>query len=219
MATPNASQPMNGDLALVEDLLVLARKTPLSYARQQMLLLILSTLQAVVQLESSPHPSFYNAFESSGGPSGNPEVQDDGENEGEDGEDVEDTGEDTVEDTGEDTVEDTGEDTVEDTRQPVVCRRKWYTLLPREHPYCDAIPRVHQSEVRPHIMTRLTQMLNGTVNVYEVERVWFNHQADGWNVVFTFQRSPLNHAYPIRFKEGWMKVGHLHIKESFPSLA
>jgi len=211
MATPNASQPMNGELALVEDLLRVARKTPPSYARQQVLLLILSTVQGVLQLESSPHPSFYNAFESSGGPSGNPEVQDDEENEGEDGEDVEDT--------GEDTVEDTGEDTVEDTRQPVGCRRKWYTLVKTKQERCDNIPHVPQSEVLPHIMTRLNQMLNGTVDVYEVERVWFNHQADGWNVVFTFQRSPLNHAYPIRFKEGWMKVGHLHIKESFPSLA
>jgi hypothetical protein len=215
MATPNA--PTHEDLDVAFELMVLARKTPrTSYAYQQLLLLILSTVQAAV-VESSPHPSFYNAFESSGGPSVNPEVQDDGENEGEDGENEGEDGENEGED-GED-VEDTGEDTIEDTRQPVGCPRKWYALLPREHPYCDAIPRVHQSEVRPHIMTRLNQMLNGTVDVYEVERVWFNHQADGWNVVFTFQRSPLNHAYPIRFKEGWMKVGHLHIKESFPSLA
>jgi len=201
MSTPNASQPINDDLDVVQELLVLARKTPPSYARQQVLQLILSTVQAVVQLESSPHPSFYSAFESSGGPSGNPEVQDDGENEGED-----------VEDTEEDTVE----DTVEDTRQLVGCPRKWYAFLPTTHPHSDAIPHVRESEVLPYIMTRLTQMLNGTVNVYEVERFWFNHGSNGWNVVFTFQRSPLNHAYPIRFKEGWMKVGHLHIKESFP---
>jgi hypothetical protein len=201
MATPNA--PIHKDLDVAFELMVLARKTDqTSYAYQQLLLLILSTVQAAV-VESSPHPSFYNAFESSGGPSVNPEVQDDGENEGEDGEDV----------------EDTGEDTVEDTRQPVGCRRKWYTLVKTKQERCDNIPHVPQSEVLPHIMTRLNQMLNGTVDVYEVERVWFNHQADGWNVVFTFQRSPLNHAYPIRFKEGWMKVGHLHIKESFPSLA
>jgi hypothetical protein len=204
MDTPNASQSID-DLAVVQQLLGVARKTPPSYARQQVLLLIISTVQAVVQLESSPHPSFYNAFESSGGPSGNPEVQDDGENEGEDGEDVEDTEEDTEEDTG------------EDTRQLVgrPRKKKWYTLLPTKHPHCKDIPHVRESEVVPHINTRLTQMLNGTVNVYEVERVWFNHASDGWNVVFTFQRSPLNHAYPIRFKEGWMKVGHLHIKESF----
>lgn len=211
MATPNASQPID-DLAVVQELLVLARKTDrTSYARQQVLLLILSTVQAVLQLESSPHPSFYNAFESSGGPSGNPEVQDDGENEGEDGEDVEDT--------GEDTVEDTGEDTVEDTRQPVGCQRKWYTLVKTKQERYDNIPPVPQSEVLPHIMTRLNQMLNGTVDVYEVERVWFNHQADGWNVVFTFERSPLKHAFPLDWKKGWMRVGHLHIKESFPSLA
>jgi hypothetical protein len=201
MATPNAST--NGDLDVAFELMVLARKTPqTSYAYKQLLLLILSTVQAAV-VESSPHPSFYNAFESSGGPSANPEVQDDGENEGEDGEDV----------------EDTEEDTGEDTHQPVGRPRDWYTFLPTMHPYCDAIPHVRGSDVIPYIMTRLAQMLNGKVNVYKVERVWFNHGSDGWNVVFTFERSPLNHAYPIRFKEGWMKVGHLHIKESFPSLA
>jgi hypothetical protein len=206
MATPNASQPID-DLAVVQELLVLARKTDrTSYAYKQLLLLILSTVQAAV-VESSPHPSFYNAFESSGGPSVNPEVQDDGENEGEDGEDVEDT--------GEDTREDTGEDTREDTHQPVGRPRNWYTFLPTMHPYCDKIPHMREPEVLPHIMTRLTQMLNGTVNVYKVERVSFNHGSDGWNVVFTFERSPLNHAYPIHWKEGWMKVGHLHIKESF----
>ena len=215
MATPNAYQPMNGDLALARDLLSVALNTPPSNARQQLLLLILSTVQTVIHIESSPHPSFYNAFESSGGPSGNPEVQDDGENEGEDGENEGEDGENEGEDV-EDTAEGTAEGTAEDTRQLVGRPKEWYALLPEEHPYCDAIPRVHQSEVRPYIMTRLTQMLNGTVDVYEVERVWFNHQADGWNVVFTFQRSPLNHAYPIRFKEGWMKVGHLHIKESIP---
>jgi hypothetical protein len=200
MATPNA--PIHKDLDVAFELMVLARKTDqTSYAYKQLLLLILSTVQAAV-VESSPHPSFYNAFESSGGPSANPEDEDDGENEGEDGD-------------GEDTGEEMGEDTGEDTRQLVGCPRKWYTLLKTEQPHCDDIPHVRESEVLPHIKTRLTQMLNGTVDVYEVERVWFNHQADGWNVVFTFQRSPLNHAYPIRFKEGWMKVGHLHIKESF----
>jgi hypothetical protein len=200
MTTPNDSQPIYDDLAVVQELLGVARKTPPSYARQQVLLLILSTVQAVVQLESSPHPSFYNAFESSGGPSGNPEVQDDGENEGEDGEDV----------------EEKEEDTGEDTSELVGIPRNWYSYLPTNHPHCDAIPHVHKTNVGPFIKTRLAQMLNGTVNVYEIERVWFNHASDGWNVVFTFERSPLNHAYPIRFKEGWMKVGHLHIKESFP---
>jgi hypothetical protein len=194
MATPNAST--NGDLDVAFELMVLARKTPqTSYAYKQLLLLILSTVQAAV-VESSPHPSFYNAFESSGGPSGNPEDEDDGENEGEEG-------------------EDTGEDTREDTPQLVGRPRYWYTFLPTMHPYCDAIPHVRGSDVLPHIMTRLIQMLNGTVNVYKVERVSFNHGSDGWNVVFTFERSPLNHAYPIHWKEGWMKVGHLHIKESF----
>jgi hypothetical protein len=193
MATPNASANKNLDVAF--ELMVLALKTPqTSYAYKQLLLLILSTVQAAV-VESSPHPSFYNAFESSGGPSDNPEVQDDGENEGEDG-------------------EDTGEDTREDTHQLVGCPRYWYSFLPTMHPYCDAIPHVRGSDVIPYIMIRLSQMLNGKVNVYKVERVWFNHGSDGWNVVFTFERSPLNHAYPIRFKEGWMKVGHLHIKES-----
>ena len=194
MATPNASESIN-DLGVVQELLVLARKTPPSYARQQV-------LQLILQLESSPHHSFYSAFESSGGPSGNPEVQDDGENEGEDGEDV----------------EDKGEDTGEDTRELVGIPMYWYSFLPTKpkHPDCDAIPYVRESDVLPHIMARLSQMLNGKVNVYKVERVWFNHGSDGWNVVFTFERSPLNHAYPIRFKEGWMKVGHLHIKESFP---
>ena len=209
MAAPNESQPINNDLDVVQELLVLARKTPPSYARQQVLQLILSTVQAVVQLESSPHPSFYSAFESSGGPSDNPEVQDDGENEGEDGENEGEDGED---------VEDKEEDTGEDTRELVGIPRYWYSFLPTKpkHPDCDAIPHVRESDVRPHIMARLSQMLNGKVNVYKVERVWFNHGSDGWNVVFTFERSPLNHAYPIRFKEGWMKVGHLHIKESFP---
>jgi hypothetical protein len=197
MATPNV--PIHEELDVAFELMVLARKTPrTSYAYQQLLLLILSTVQAAV-VESSPHPSFYNAFECSGGPSGNPEVQDDGENEGEDGEDV----------------EDTEEDTGEDTSQLVGIPRNWYSFLPTKHPHCNAIPYVRESEVLPHIMTRLAQMLNGKVNVYKVERVWFNHGSDGWNVVFTFERSPLNHAYPIRFKEGWMKVGHLHIKESF----
>ena len=211
MATPNASEPID-NLAVAQELLALARKTDqTSYTYQQLLLLILSTVQAAV-VESSPHPSFYNAFESSGGPSGNPEVQDDGENEGEDGENEGEDGENEGED-GED-VEDTGED----THQPVGRPRKWYALLPRKHPYCDAIPCVHQSEVRLHIMTRLIQMLNGTVNVYEIEHVWFNHQADGWNVVFTFERSPLNHALPLDWKKGWMKVGHLHIRESFQRL-
>jgi hypothetical protein len=213
MAAPNHAQSNNVEVAI--KLLESTRKIPSSnHAYLQLLMLTVSTLHLAIG-EVSSYPSFHNTFEYSGEPSGNPEQEDDEENEGEDGEDtVEDTGEDTVEDT----VEDTGEDTVEDTRQLVDCPTNWYALLPREHPYCAAIPPVHQSEVRPHIMTRLTQMLNGTVNVYEVERVWFNHQADGWNVVFTFEKSPFKHAYPLRGpkgKKGWMKVGHLHIKKSF----
>jgi hypothetical protein len=202
MAAPNHAQSNNVEVAI--KLLESTRKIPSSnHAYLQLLMLTVSTLHLAIG-EVSSYPSFHNTFEYSGEPSGNPEQEDDEENEGED---------------GEVTGEDTGEDTVEDTRQPVGCRRKWYTLLKTKQERCDNIPHVPQSKVLPHIMTRLTQMLNGTVDVYEVERVWFNHQADGWNVVFTFEKSPLNHAYPIRFKEGWMKVGHLHIKESFPSLA
>ena len=197
MATPNAPQPINEDLDVAHDLIVLARKTPrTSYAYQQLLLLILSTVQAAVA-ETSPYPSVHNAYVYRDMPS---HVQEDGEDGGEDG------GEE-----GGDTGEDTGED---NTRQVVGNPRKWYAFLKTKQEHCDDIPHVRQDDVRPYIMTRLTQMLNGTVDVYEVERVWFNHRDDGWNVVLTFVQSPLRHARPIRFKEGWLKVGHLHITES-----
>jgi len=205
MATPNVPQPINEDLDVAHELIVLARKTPrTSYAYQQLLLLILSTVQAAVA-ETSPYPSVHNAYAYRDMPS---PVQEDGEDNGED------NGEDTGEDTGEDNGEDTGED---NTRQLVGIPRKWYAFLKTKQEHCADIPHVRQDDVRPYIMSRLTQMLNGTVDVYEVERVWFNHRDDGWNVVFTFVQSPLRHARPIRFKEGWLKVGHLHIKESHTS--
>jgi hypothetical protein len=208
MATPNASKPID-NLAVVQDLVSVARRTPpSSYARQQVLLLILSTVQGVLHLESLPSFS----------PSSNPEVQDDGENEGEDGENEGKDGENEGED-GED-VEGTAEGTAEDTRQLVDRPKKeWYALVKKHQKGYEPIPDVAQFEVRPYIMARLTQMLNGTVDVYEVERVWFNHQADGWNVVFTFEKSPLKYAYPIDKpsidQKKWMKIGYLHIKESF----
>ena len=201
MATPNVPQPINEDLDVAHELIVLARKTPrTSYAYQQLLLLILSTVQAAAA-ETSPYPSVHNAYAYRDMPS--PVNEDDGEDEEEDGEDD-----------GEDTGEDTGED---NTRQLVGIPRKWYAFLKTKQEHCDDIPPVRQTDVLPYIMTRLTQMLNGTVDVYEVERVWFNHRDNGWNVVITFVQSPLPHARHIRFKEGWLKVGHLHIKESHTS--
>ena len=199
MATPNAPQSTNVEVA--HDLIVLARKTPrTSYAYQQLLLLILSTVQAAVA-ETSPYPSVHNAYAYRDMPS---PVQEDGE----------DNGEDNGEDTGEDTGEVTGED---NTRQVVGNPRKWYAFLKTKQDHCADIPHVRQEHVRPYIMTRLTQMLNGTVDVYEVERVWFCHVKNGWHVVFTCRTSPLRHARSIPFKEGWLKVGHLHIKEAYTS--
>ena len=206
MATPNVPQPINEDLDVAHELIVLARKTPrTSYAYQQLLLLILSTVQAAVA-ETSPYPSVHNAYAYRDMPS--PVNEDDGEDEEEDGEE-------DGEDTGEDTREVTGDD---NTRQLVGIPRKWwYAFLKTKQEHCDDIPHVRQIDVLPYIMTRLTQMLNGTVDVYEVERVWFCHVKNGWNVVFTCGTSPLRHARSIPFKEGWLKVGHLHMKEAYTS--
>ena len=219
MAAPNHAQSNNVEVAI--KLLESTRKIPSSNpAYLQLLMLTVSTLHLAIG-EVSSYPSFHNTFEYSGEPSGNPEQEDDGENEGEDGENEGEDGENEGED-GED-VEGTAEDTAEDTRQLVGRpRKKWYALVKRYQMHYDPIPDVPQFKVRPYIMTRLTQMLNGTVNVYEVESVWFNHQADGWNVVFTFEKSPLKYAFPIKKpsidKQKWMKIGYLHIKESFQRL-
>jgi hypothetical protein len=216
MAAPNHAQSNNVEVAI--KLLESTRKIPSSNpAYLQLLMLTVSTLHLAIG-EVSSYPSFHNTFEYSGEPSGNPEQEDDGENEGEDGENEGEDGENEGED-GED-VEGTAEDTAEGTRQLVgPPRKKWYALVKKHQMHYHPIPDVPPSEVRPYIMTRLTQMLNGTVNVYEVERVWFNHQADGWNVVFTFEKSPLKYAYPIDKpsidQQKWMKIGYLHIKESF----
>jgi hypothetical protein len=226
MAAPNHAQSNNVEVAI--KLLESTRKIPSSNpAYLQLLMLTVSTLHLAIG-EVSSYPSFHNTFEYSGEPSGNPEQEDDGENEGEDGENEGEDGENEGEDgenegeDGED-VEGTAEDTAEDTRQLVGRpRKKWYALVKRYQMHYDPIPDVPQFKVRPYIMTRLTQMLNGTVNVYEVESVWFNHQADGWNVVFTFEKSPLKYAFPIKKpsidKQKWMKIGYLHIKESFQRL-